>query len=248
MTDEHAPLVRCAVLATLMAVSFTAGCRSSKADGAAFVNPSHDVRQFGGQGKPLIYVVMGDSTAAGQGADYEHGIAVQTSRAISGSHAVALTNVSISGARVHDVVSEQLEEAARLRPDLVLLSVAANDVTHLTSIGSMRADFVAIVARLRLANPKVAIVVTGAPEMGAPPRVPWLLRPVASWRMRAVNTMVMSLAREQRLEFAPIAAETGPAFRRDPTLFAADRFHPNERGYALWIRVLTPALQRALQR
>ncbi|MCA1612368.1 MAG: hypothetical protein LC780_16315, partial [Acidobacteria bacterium] len=48
------------------------------------------------------------------------------------------------------------------------------------------------------------------------------------------------------LTFAAIAERTGPAFRRDRTLFASDRFHPNARGYALWAAVLDEALDAAL--
>ena len=47
---------------------------------------------------------------------------------------------------------------------------------------------------------------------------------------------------------APIAERTGPSFRKDRTLFAADRFHPNARGYALWIAVINDALDAAIAR
>ena len=59
--------------------------------------------------------------------------------------------------------------------------------------------------------------------------------------------MFRAEARDLHLTFAPIAAETGPQFRRDPSLFAADRFHPNDRGYATWIPVLNRALNQAVR-
>ena len=198
---------------------------------------------FGSGDRTLTYVVIGDSTAAGQGADYEKGIAVATARALATPGVrVALTNLGVSGARMSDVARDQLRDAERLRPDVVLLSASANDVTHLTWTSSVRSSLLEIVDGLRKANPNTAIVVTGSPDMGAPPRIPALLRPLASLRTKRVNRMMQAAAADRHLIFAPIADVTGPQFRADHTLFAEDRFHPNERGYATWIAVLNPAL------
>ncbi|GAC1429527.1 MAG: SGNH/GDSL hydrolase family protein [Thermoanaerobaculia bacterium] len=202
---------------------------------------------FGSQGSALAYVVLGDSTAAGVGADYEDGIAIGTARTLGLSQRVTMTNLGVSGARIDDVVREQLPAAVKLRPDVVLLSVGANDVTHLTFVRSMRASLQRIVRELRLANPAVRIVVTGSPDMGAPPRIPAFLRGIASWRTKRVNRMFEEEAGASNLTLAPIAAETGPLFRRDHSLFAADRFHPNQRGYATWIAVLNRALTASLK-
>ncbi|HXG90647.1 MAG TPA: SGNH/GDSL hydrolase family protein [Vicinamibacterales bacterium] len=200
---------------------------------------------FGSSGAVIRYVVLGDSTAAGVGAPYEDGIAVQTARHLGETSQVTMHNFGVSGARMRDVLEKQLAQAEALRPNLVLLSVAANDVTHLTSIPSMRRRLREIVQRLRAANPDVRIVVTGAPDMGSPPRIPWLLRWVASLRTKMVNRMFKSEVASLNLVFAPIAEQTGPLFREDRTLFHADRFHPNARGYATWVVVLNQALPAA---
>ena len=213
-----------------------------------FQNPSPGPVVFGSEGPLLTYLVMGDSTAAGQGAAYADGIAMGTTATLAKARHVAMTNLSVSGARVSDVFRDQLPAAQQLHPDLVLLSVSANDVTHLTSIASMKVNFLRIVRGLKAANPRVAIVVTGSPEMGAPPRIPRLFRGWASRRTEAVNVMVQRLSEEEQLTFAPIAAATGPLFRRDLTLFGPDRFHPNARGYATWIPVLNEAIARAMGR
>jgi lysophospholipase L1-like esterase len=199
-----------------------------------FKNPSRKPRSFG------------DSTAAGQGADYEQGIAVLTAQKLAASHRVTMTNFGISGARANDVVEKELPRAEKLTPDVVLISVSANDVVHLTSVSAVRESLETIIKRLRTANPKVKIVVTGAPEMAAPPRIPWLLRPIAGWRTAQMNEMFHALTDAQHVTFAHIAEETGPLFRSDKSLFAEDGFHPNERGYAIWVAVLNRALAQAL--
>ncbi len=203
---------------------------------------------FGSSGPMIRYVVLGDSTAAGLGAPYEDGIAVRTARHLGETGEVTMHNFGVSGARMRDLAELQLPQAEALSPNLVLLSAAANDVTHLTSIPSMRRRLREVVGRLRAANPDVRIVVTGAPDMGSPPRVPWVLRWAASLRTNMVNRMFRAEATNLRLVFAPIAEQTGPQFRRDRTLFHADRFHPNARGYATWVAVLNHALREALIR
>lgn len=195
----------------------------------------------------ITYVVLGDSTAAGVGAPYESGIAAVTARHLAEKHRITMTNLGISGAKLEDVVRDQLPAAELLKPDLVLLSASANDVIRFTPVSSMRRSLLEIVRRLRAANPKVIIVITGSPDMGAPPRIPRLLRPLATRRTRNANAMFMEIARKERLFFAPIAEETGPLLRADPTMFHPDRFHPNARGYATWIVVLNRVLGEALR-
>lgn len=201
-------------------------------------------RSFGTDGAPLTYLVMGDSTAAGVGADYEQGIAISTARALGESRRVTMVNAGVSGAKMGDVLREQLPTVASLKPDLVLLSVGANDVIRLTPRGSIRRDLLAVVAQLKRANPEVRIVVTGSPDMGSPPRIPRLLRPIAGCRSKQVNRTFREVAKQEGLTFAPIAEETGPLFRADRSLFHPDRFHPNEAGYAVWTKVLVRALKK----
>lgn len=213
---------------------------------STLAQPPHLPRTFGDAGSPLTYLVVGDSTAAGIGAPYDDGIAVATARHLGATRQVTMHNFAVSGARIRDVLEEQLPQAEGLQPHLVLVSVAANDVTHLTSIPSMRRRLREIVTRLRVANPDVRIVVTGSPDMGSPPRVPWIVRGAASVRTKMVNRMFKREVQRLGIIFAPIAERTGPLFRRDRTLFDTDRFHPNARGYAAWTTVLNEALRQAL--
>jgi lysophospholipase L1-like esterase len=224
------------------------GCSAGQRDPRLPLRAPSASRTFGAGGETLHYLVLGDSTAVAEGGDYEHGIAVETAGHLArGGRGVELTNLAVSGARVHDVLTEQLPRADLAHADLVLVDAGANDVIHLTRSGAVARDLERIVQTLLRANCKMRIVITGSPDMSTPPRIPRLLRGLAGVRSRAVNRIAKDVVKRHALTFAPIAEKTGPLFARDRTLFSADRFHPNDRGYAVWIPVLNEALDQALE-
>jgi acyl-CoA thioesterase-1 len=202
-------------------------------------------QQFG-EGPVIRYAVMGDSTAVGQGGAYEEGIAMATGRHLAKQGAVTMHNYAISGARMHDVRTKQLPQALERRPDVVLISAGANDVTHLTALDSISSDMRQIIAQLRASNPDMRIVITGSPAMGSVPRFPQPIKYFAGVRTKQVNTDLRATAAEKQVTFAPIAEKTGPIFLQNPQLFAKDKFHPTTEGYKTWIPVLNDALDATI--
>jgi lysophospholipase L1-like esterase len=197
---------------------------------------------FGDSGELLKFAVLGDSTGVGQGADYADSVARGTAAYLARTHQVQLTNYAVSGATVKDVHETQLEAAVQQKPDLVLLSAGANDVTSLAGLKGISLDTAAIINELRVANPQVRIVLTGSPAVGsvhrfAPP-TQWLARQ----RVKQVNSVFAAVASDKKVVLLPLAEKTGEAFLRGPELFAADKYHPNAAGYALWLPVVTTAL------
>ncbi|MDX6677391.1 MAG: acyl-CoA thioesterase [Solirubrobacteraceae bacterium] len=212
-----------------------------------FRPPSQAPRAFGrGAAAPLRYVVLGDSTGAGRGAPYERGIAVLTARHLAVRRRVTLSNLAETDARLADVRRDQLAAAARSKPDVVLIAAGANDVTHVTRLGSVRDDLRAIADGLRARRCDIAIVVTGSGDVGSAPRLAQPLRALAGRRTKQLNEAVEEVARDRRLVLAPIAERTGRRFRADRSLFAADGFHPSAGGYAAWAVVIEAALDQAL--
>ena len=239
------PLLRSSVMiAAVVSLILLASCARTARRAAPRRAPA--ALETIGAGPTLRYLVLGDSTAVGEGGTYEKGIAAATTRHLAAGRKVETRNLGVSGAQVSDVLREQLPRIGSFVPDVVLISAGANDVTHLTSGRSLRRDLEQIVERLVDLNCHVRIVVTGAPAMRTPPRIPRLLRGIAGWRTNVLNGAVRDVARRHDLTFAPIAEKTGPLFARDKTLFSADEFHPSDAGYATWIAVLNPALDRAL--
>lgn len=189
----------------------------------------------GGPGPTLEVVWLGDSTAAGVGASGAP-TALPTQVAVGLERPVDLSVLARSGATVTDVVDRQLPALAGLDPDLVFVSVGANDVTHLIS----RSDFERRYRRLVAGLPESAqVVLLGVPDMGAIPRLAQPLRAVAGFRGRQLDDVVREVAEDTGSAYVDIAGETGPALRRDPErFFAADRYHPSGAGYELWAQAV----------
>ena len=214
--------------------------------------PSQQPVRLGGAGTALVYVVLGDSTAAGRGGNYKCGVALGTARHLAETQPVTMVNVAVSGAKVRDVVQDQLPKAVRLRPDVVLLAVGANDVTHFTTGGAIASGLSSVIDQLSAARPGVRIVLTGSPAVGTARRFAQPLRWVAGVETNRVNRVVKAVVeqaegRGEHVIWAPIARDTEATFAQDPGLFAPDRFHPNDRGYAVWMPTLNAALDRAMR-
>jgi lysophospholipase L1-like esterase len=199
-----------------------------------------------GTGRNINVVIIGDSTAIGQGTDYSNSYAVAVAQHLSKHYTVHLTNVGVSGARAADAVDGQLEAAAHSRPDIAVVAVGANDVTHFTSVHSYKNSLQTIISKLQTANPSIKIIVTGSPDMGSSARFPWPLKQLAGIRTRQLNAVVPTVVGNNVI-WAKIAKDTGGAFRKDPSLFAQDKFHPNKRGYKLWTVVINQAVDKAVQ-
>lgn len=188
-------------------------------------------RVGGGPGAALDVVWLGDSTAVGVGAS-SPADALPNVVAEAAGRPVELRVLARSGATVGDVVDNQLPALAGEDPDVVFVSVGANDVTHLTSRSDFERRYRQLVEGL---PPGAEVVLLGIPDMGAIPRLAQPLRAIAGFRGRQLDEVVRAVADDTGSAYVDIAGETGPPFRADPErYFAADEYHPSDAGYRLW--------------
>ncbi|CAN5464165.1 hypothetical protein BH10CYA1_BH10CYA1_46770 [soil metagenome] len=213
-----------------------------------FQNPTSAPVHIKGNGPPLRYVVMGDSTTAGRGAAPENSITMGTARHLAEKYDVTLINLSASGARLEDLIAKQLPDAKQAKPDVVLISVGANDIMHFTPDGQIQSELHHVITELIESNPKIAVVIPGSGEVGACPRFEQPLRLVAGWQTKRVNDIIKQTTLAcPGTTWIPLAERTGAIFARDPTLFSPDKFHPNDRGYLIWTQVLDEGLDQTMR-
>lgn len=193
-------------------------------------------------GDPAV-VWLGDSTAAGVGASSAAGAVPSQVQDRLGRPGASLAVVAVSGARAADVLARQVPLVAGLHPDLILISVGANDTIHLTGRTEFRRTYERLVRALPAGVP---VVLLGVPDMGSIARFAQPLRAIAGRRGRRLDAEVRRVAAATGARYADIAGPTGPAFRRDPRrYFAADDFHPGDAGYGLWARAVLDVLRNS---
>jgi len=199
-------------------------------------------------GRPLRFVVLGDSTAAGLGAgDPSGSYAAALARKLGDDGwRVEMTGLGVSGARVKDVADNQAPDVAALDPDLVFVGIGANDTTHWTPLDEVERDMRRAIETLEATG--ATVVVAGAPDMRAAAfHEP--LRSIVGWRGRAVAAAIARAADAEDVPVVPLARLTYPFFEAAPdTHNSPDMFHPSAVGYARWADAIYPYLREALAR
>lgn len=196
-----------------------------------------------GPGPASRVVWLGDSTAAGVGASGRSGaLPVQVAEGLG--RPVELRVLAGSGARVADVVEHQLPALAGLAPDVVFVSLGANDTVHLTGRRRFERRYRAL---LRGLPEDARVVLLGVPDMGSVPRLAQPLRALAGWRGRQLDGVVREVAAATGASYVDIAGATGPAFRADPDrLYAGDDYHPSDEGYKRWAEAVLDVVGSAM--
>jgi len=198
-------------------------------------------------GEPISFAILGDSSAAGVGvdtADETPGALLAAGLAEVAERPVRLAVVAQSGAQTSDL-AEQVPLAIASRPDLALIIVGGNDVTHRMRPAMSVRLLDEAVRRLRDAG--AAVVVGTCPDLGTVEPIPhplrWLVRR-ASRQLAAAQTVAVVEAGGRTISLGSIL---GPEFAAAPGhMFATDRFHPSAAGYAAAAAAVLPSAASAL--
>lgn len=192
----------------------------------------------------LTLAVLGDSIAYGQGAGREvdtAGARLATTLTAAG-FATRLQVLAVPGARSEGLAA-QVTRARPLSPDIALIIIGANDLTHFVPPHLAAALLSDAVRTLRDAGAQV--VVAPAPDMSAIPGVPAQLRPLVRAASTTLRQAQTSAALASGARVADLDAATSAAFAADPDLCCGDRFHPSSAGYALIAHALTSTMLAA---
>lgn len=179
----------------------------------------------------LRVVVVGESTAAGCGADtHEQAFPGAFARAISEvrDRPVAWAVHGQHGATIRRV-------RHRLIPDIdpgfevAVLLIGVNDVLARTPAAQWRDDLAGAVDALTARAEQV--IVAGIPPFDALPALPRALRTYLAERGQALDTVSQQLCAPHRSVSWVSSANLAGA---DATFFARDGFHPSPLGYRRW--------------
>ena len=202
-----------------------------------------------GPGAPVELLLLGDSTAAGLGTEERSqtiGAILASGVAAFSGRRVRLTNVAVVGA---ESAGLELQVANALdsvpSPDVAVILVGANDVTHRIERATAVRHLEQAVRRLLATGTHV--VVGTCPDLGTIEPLPQPLRWLArrwSRDLAAAQTVAVVEAGGRTVSLADML---GPEFETSPSeLFSVDRFHPSAAGYARVAAALLPSVVDAL--
>jgi lysophospholipase L1-like esterase len=209
-----------------------------------------DASGWYGRGRPgpaVRVALLGDSGAAGYGVDR----VVETTGALLASgiaekadRRVHLRSYAFVGARSSDLVG-QVERSLPTQPQVAVIIIGANDVTHSVMPSQSVRHLSEGVRRLRDAG--VEVVVGTCPDLGTVTPIPPPLRQVGrAWSHRLAAAQTIAVV-EEGGRTVSLASILGPEFQADPAvLFGPDQFHPSAEGYRRLVDVLLPSTLAAL--
>lgn len=232
----------------LWGVLFTEAKLARRWVGSPTAQPPDDDALYGFcDGPSISFAVLGDSSAAGLGCNNPHetpGARIAAGLAAIAEVPVRLTNVAHVGALSADL-AEQVTRALEAEPEVALIMIGVNDVTHRVRPAVAVGLLADAVRRLRKEGCQV--VVATCPDLGTIEPVLQPLRYLArrwSRQLAAAQTIVVVEAGGRTVSLGDLL---GPEFSAAPhEMFSPDRFHPSAAGYASAAMALLPSVCAAI--
>ena len=210
--------------------------------------PSADRKYKKKYGATLDLLVVGDSIAAGLGAELPKetlGARLATRLARATRRSVRLRTVAQVGSESSMLAGQLATLPASYRPDVAVIVVGGNDVTHRVPVADSVRHLEEAIATLRALG--TAVVVGTCPDLGALRPVPQPLRALGSRASRQLAQAQEAAAVRAGAHAVSLAHVVGPFFITNPDeMFSLDRFHPSATGYKRTAKALLPSLLAAL--
>lgn len=201
-------------------------------------------------GDPIELLVLGDSLAAGLGAARRKetlGGRLAKGLALRLHRPVRLRTAAVVGSESPDLDAQLDGLPAGYRPDVAVIVVGGNDVTHRLPVATSVRHLDAAVRRLRALGAEV--VVGTCPDLGSLRPVPQPLRRIVSSLSRRLAIAQTDAAHLAGAEPVDLRRSVGPMFFDEPEqMFSLDRFHPSALGYRRTAEALLPAVTRGAKR
>lgn len=200
------------------------------------------------EGDPIDLVVLGDSIAAGLGAEHRKetlGGRIAKGVARRSGRPVRLRVAAVVGSESSALAGQIDALPDGYRPDVAVIVVGGNDVTHRVPIAESAAHLATAVRRLRENGTEV--VVGTCPDLGALHLVPQPLRELGSRMSRRLAVAQARAASGAGAHVVSLRDAVGEVFLAEPEeMFSVDSFHPSAVGYRRTADALVPSITRAL--
>ncbi|MFN3949014.1 SGNH/GDSL hydrolase family protein [Microbacterium sp.] len=200
-------------------------------------------------GEPVELLLLGDSIAAGLGAGHRRdtlGARLAKGIARSAGRPVRLRTAAVVGSETSALAAQVAAVPAGYRPDVAVIVVGGNDVTHRIPASRAAEQLAQTVVALRERG--APVVVGTCPDLGTLRAIPQPLRALAARSSRQLAAAQAAAVHRAGGRVVALARAVGPVFAERPDeMFSVDRFHPSALGYRRTAEALLPAVLAALE-
>lgn len=192
-----------------------------------------------GDGLKLKLLLLGDSAAAGVGADsHDDALIGQVSKFLKNDYKVFWHLDAMSGNSSSDLLREVKQMSAMksqqyMNVDAVIISIGVNDVTSLASVNTWKGNIEESIEILNKELNARKIYLSKLPPMHLFPALPQPLRWVLGRRALELDFMINILS-EKRNNCSYVDA----SFSIEASNMASDGFHPGKSAYCVWGKYL----------
>jgi len=186
-----------------------------------------------GVGEHLKLLILGDSAAAGVGAEHQdEALTGKLVALLEKSYRLQWRLIARTGATTASTL-KTLNKLESVHYDVVIVSLGVNDVTGLSGSKVWLEQQQRLLEKIQsLYSPRLTII-NGIPPMHLFPALPQPLRWYLGKKAAAMSGMLQTRIKEdQDVVFIPLD------FASDPALMASDGFHPGPEAYTIWARNL----------
>lgn len=199
-------------------------------------------------GEPIELVMLGDSIAAGLGAETPtQTLGAQLAKRIAKRtrRSVNLHTAAVVGSESSMLGAQLTTLPTGYSADVAVIVVGGNDVTHRvrTSVSLEHLEH----AIRQLQGRGTQVVVGSCPDLSALTAVPQPLRTIVGVASRQLAAAQRELAVDLGARAVSLSDVVGPFFITAPDeMFATDRFHPSSAGYRRTAKAILPSVLAAL--
>jgi acyl-CoA thioesterase I len=196
----------------------------------------------------LNYVAMGASDAWGTGAQDPDDQNWPQDLAYKLGNQTHLVNLGIPGITLHDALNVELPVALDVRPDLVTVWLAVDDLLADTPIDSYAYDLDFLLTRLQSSFPHVYIALANVPDLTLLPKFRALdQKTIQSLRSQVTtyNTSIEDIAQRHQVVLVDLYKQWS-LIANHPEYISSDGFHPSTTGYSELAEIFYQTLKTTL--
>jgi lysophospholipase L1-like esterase len=197
----------------------------------------------------FTYVALGDSTVEGIGASHISKTypSIIHSALKKSYKNVVFHNLGKSGARISDTIEGQLEKTVQINPQLITISIGANDIFKRKSLKSYSENLDLLLEQLT-SKTDATIVINTIPDFSVVPSIPPILRTYCEIQGKRFNSVIEKMAEKYSVVLADLYTHTSVLGKQYPELFSDDGLHPSDIGYAIWAHAILVKIENILKR